>query len=442
MRRIAYKIASRTAGLSTFLGVVLFACGVPASSQRLQQKLEFVLIVSRHGVRSPLATNAELDRYSARPWPKWEVAPGKLTAHGYEAMVRFGAYHRAWLIGEGVLPIRACPEKLVFIHADSDQRAVASGQALAEGLSPECRLNVHSRPPGELDVLFHPAALPLGGAARDVALESLRKRLHGDPNLPTSTNQRLLDQMQQLLDGCGIGAQCSSVPPAPAKRLLEIPATIKPGNDDHLFELRGPLATSSSLAEDLLMEYANGDPISSVGWGMLDEGQIRRLVGLHTAYFELTHRTPFVAQVEASNLLDRILRTLNQAIAGERTPGAFGDPGTKLVILVGHDSNLAALAALLHLNWTVDGRADDTPPGAEVQFLVFRDRKGRASIRLRCVVQTLTQMRNLQSLSRRNPPAQLDLVVPGCPSGGGLCAWNDFRHFAAAAINPGFVEGH
>ncbi len=447
-RHTIYEAIARRAAHAALLGavIVIFAATLPgqsrASGQGLQQRLEFALIVSRHGVRSPLAANTRLDPYSAIPWPRWDVAPGELTAHGYELLVSFGAYDRRWFTEDGLLPAAGCVDRLVSIDADSDQRTVASGEALAEGLSHGCHLKVHARPQGELDTLFHPDASPAGAEAREGALESLRKGLNGDPNSVSSVNRRLLDEMQEVLDGCSIVTACSSELPPPAKQLLEIPATLKPGNYAHLFEMHGPLATGSSFAEDFLMEYANGDSMSSVGWGRLDEEHIRRLLGLHTAYFSLTHRTPFVAQVEASNLLERILRTLNQEITGERAIGTLGDPGKRVVILVGHDTNLAALAALLQLHWTVDGRADDTPPGAELQFLVFRDERGHASIRLRYMVQTLTQMRNLQSLSRRNPPAQLDLVVPGCPPAGGLCAWSDFRHVAESAINPAFIEGH
>ena len=65
---------------------------LPACAQTSSRdaSLQMVVILSRHGVRSPLSAGADLDKFSAAPWPKWEVAPGILTAHGYELMKIFG----------------------------------------------------------------------------------------------------------------------------------------------------------------------------------------------------------------------------------------------------------------------------------------------------------------------------------------------------------------
>jgi hypothetical protein len=47
-----------------------------------KSKLAYVVILSRHGVRSPIATNEALKQYAAEPWPNWRVPPGELTEHG------------------------------------------------------------------------------------------------------------------------------------------------------------------------------------------------------------------------------------------------------------------------------------------------------------------------------------------------------------------------
>src|ERR1700677_1625323 len=46
------------------------------------EKLKFVVMVSRHGVRSPTGKPGQLNQYSAQPWPTWSVPPGYLTEHG------------------------------------------------------------------------------------------------------------------------------------------------------------------------------------------------------------------------------------------------------------------------------------------------------------------------------------------------------------------------
>ncbi len=61
--------------LAIFLLLGLYAAAAGSSDSELR----YILILSRHGVRSPTASPEDLGRYSAQPWPDWGVAPGMLT---------------------------------------------------------------------------------------------------------------------------------------------------------------------------------------------------------------------------------------------------------------------------------------------------------------------------------------------------------------------------
>jgi hypothetical protein len=103
--------------------------------------LRFVVIVSRHGVRSPTGKLDELNHYSSQPWPLWSVPPGYLTEHGAQLMTLMGAYDRALLAEEGLLTQNGCEDAArTRILADSDQRTRETGRALATGLAPGCNL--------------------------------------------------------------------------------------------------------------------------------------------------------------------------------------------------------------------------------------------------------------------------------------------------------------
>ncbi len=65
---------------------------------------------------------------------------------------------------------------------------------------------------------------------------------------------------------------------------------------------------------------------------------------------------------------------LQQAVTGKQVPGALGELGDRAVILVGHDTNLANIAGMLNLNWLIDGRRDDTPPGGALVFELWEQR--------------------------------------------------------------------
>ena len=53
-------------------------------------QIERAILLSRHGVRSPTQTNAELDKLAATAWPSWPVAPGFLSPRGEELMRLMG----------------------------------------------------------------------------------------------------------------------------------------------------------------------------------------------------------------------------------------------------------------------------------------------------------------------------------------------------------------
>ena len=111
---------------------LLLLC-LPASSQQANvsaDRLRFVLILSRHGVRSPTWTNARLDEYSLQPWPTWPVAPGKLTQHGKRLLTLFGQYDRASLADQGLLPPTGCAGRNdVFLGADTPTSATLTARA-------------------------------------------------------------------------------------------------------------------------------------------------------------------------------------------------------------------------------------------------------------------------------------------------------------------------
>src|SRR5437870_1546199 len=72
------------------------------------EKLQYIAVLSRHGVRTPLWTNEQLNVYSVEPWPAWDVPLGNLTKQGGELMKLMGAYDRQYLIKTGLLSPSGC----------------------------------------------------------------------------------------------------------------------------------------------------------------------------------------------------------------------------------------------------------------------------------------------------------------------------------------------
>lgn len=417
-------------GAAVLVAVVSLGCALAPAQAKPTVQLTYVVVLTRHGVRAPGKDLARDNRYSAQPWPKWEVPPDNLTPHGYQLMKLFGAYDRSWLAQEGLFGADGCADAgRVTILADSDQRTRETGKALAEGMFPGCAVAVHALPEGTHDPLFH--AMAAGAAQADPALETaaVRGRIGGDAvNLARAYGGQL-DELERVLSGCGRAPGSGR----PAESILDVPATLEEGTGKHPFELRGPVMTASTLTEDLLLEYTDGKP--DVGWGCVDGATLRRLMQLHVAAEDIKDRTYPVARVGAANLLEHIVLALEQQASGHTIAGAPGKPGDRLLILSGHDTNIANVAGALGLDWILDGRRNDTPPGGALLFELWREGDGRYVVRVEYTAQTLEQMRSAEVLTLSNPPDRVPVHVPGCGRADGSCAWEGFAATVRHALS-------
>ena len=242
--------------------------------------------------------------------------------------------------------------------------------------------------------------------------------------------------MDRVLAGCG------HVDALASKRtsIFDVRARVG-GSTAFSSAYSGPVTTAATFAENFLLEYTTGMSDADVGWGCVDGATLRALMQLDTAGWEYNYRTQPVARMNAANLLDRIERSLEQNVTGKPVAGALEKPGDRMLIIVGHDSNIVATAGSLGINWIIDGRADDTPPGGALLFEVWRRADGgKPFVRMEYRAQTLEQMRQLQPLTEANPPAAAPIFVPGCSGADESCTWESFAAAMHAAINPAYVQ--
>jgi 4-phytase/acid phosphatase len=409
--------------------------GVLPARAATPPQLRYVVIITRHGVRSPTWISDRLNQYSAQPWPDWGVPPGNLTPHGGALMKIMGAYYREWLSGEHVLSEPGCGDvERIYVHADTDQRTLETRRALAEALLPGCAVAVHSESEGSRDPLFVPIEAGIAKPDWDFAAQAVRQRLRNSPGHFTDSYQGAIDAVQSVLAGGG-GAP---------KKLIGPPEEISVSATGKSVQVNEQLRVASSLSEDLLLDYTNGMQHKELGWGRLDADTLFQVLKLHAVYADLMWRTPYLARAGGSNLLVHVLLSMEQAASGNAVPGALGRPGTAVLIISGHDANLSNLSGMLGLSWRLPGyQPDDTPPGGALVFSLWKQPgMGGYFVRAQYLAQTLEQMRTATPLTIAEPPAKEDVVVKGCESGTGKigCSWNTFDKSVSEAIDHRFVS--
>ncbi|WP_369914875.1 histidine-type phosphatase [Xanthomonas sp. NCPPB 3005] len=342
-------------------------------------QVRLTIVVMRHGVRAPTQDPQALARYAAQPWPQWPVAPGMLTAHGAAGMQALGARYRQRWLKEGVLA-PDCGQAQVVLIADSTPRNHASAAAFGEGLQPGCRARYLALPTAQNNPLFHYAT----GKDRndDKDDDAVAAPLH-----PDAATRARLRALQQVLSGCR-GAACAAQAPGQDTPRLDDPRRL-----DDPAQAAKLLKTAGSLAENLMLEYAQGLPLTQVAWGRADATSLQRLIGLHNASFDHSKRALPAARAGGSNLLAHLLATM-QAAAGE-TPAVapLAPADTRALLLLGHDTNLAHLAGLLDVPGPVRGQPDAYPPGGALLLDLVRQ-GGRDYLQLRSVVPTLQALRD------------------------------------------------
>lgn len=315
-----------------------------AKSRSDQGHVFFRVIVFRHGIRSPTTEPQDLAIFANQPWPSWPVAAGQMTSHGLTAMASLGARYRT-LFGRSDLLFHRCQLANVLAIADTVIRDQSSALAFLHGLRPQCQPRFWVRPNGLANALFH---FPQ-------AQQSSQPESKVPPPLYPA-----LAEIQQVLLACA-GVPCWQHAREHSRALLW---DGQPTHDAFKFAAR--------LSENLMLEYAQAMPLQQVGWGRLDQAAIGRLIALHNAYFAATKQSRSSATAAGSNLLAHLSASLIHASHHHPSVEPLTGDYPQVILLFGHDTNLAELAGLLGLNWHHPGQPDLYPPGAALHFDLIR----------------------------------------------------------------------
>lgn len=353
------------------------------------QRIERLVLLMRHGVRAPLGGEVPPGTRTGEPWPRWSAPAEQVTPHGAAALSALARADRRWFAAAGLLPARGCPDPAtVRLWTNSSPRTIASGAAYAVGFAPGCALPVGHKPEGENDPIFEPLGAHPAAFDAQRAVESIR-RYSGGADALTQRHAAGLKLLEQIL-------ACSAAPCSPVE-----PSAVRPGADGHGVDLKGPIRAASGTAQVLMLQYLEGMPMAQVGWGRATPARLEALGAVHGALFDVYSRPPYMAAFQMAPTVDRITRDLTDAAA------------PKIDVLIGHDTNVAALAAVLGVPVKAPGFATNDPsPGGGIAIALVRAPNGRQAVRLWYRSQSAADMR-----AARDRAVWTPLRLRGCDEG-------------------------
>jgi 4-phytase/acid phosphatase len=396
-------------------------------------QIQAVIVLARHGVRAPIESETRSGAYNAQPWPAWPVAPGVLTPHGAEALKLLGEYYRSRY--HLLLQHLSCAQPGIYVEANTTQRTIASAHAMASGLAPECTIDVHYRS-NTSNPLFGPSASSF--IDRQKLIDATLGRMANQPGWFVNAFARPLGKMHHVLADCS-GTDCDTSKPdfrtVTVDRGVSSPRNARTDN---------PVALGADFAENFLLEYADGLPMDEVGWGRVNREDLNDLMEMNTRYHDFMLRTPYGAQVAASDLAAHLRDTIVGVASGVAVAGQLGTPQDRFFLLDGHDSNLSWLGGLLRLDWLLpDQTFNATPPGSALVFEVhYSSVTHLHTVQVFFISQTLDQMRFLRPLTGEEQPSIAPVFIPGCsgPTPAYACSVEGFAQTVTTAIDPRFVE--
>jgi 4-phytase/acid phosphatase len=401
--------------------------------------LKEIIIFGRHSVRAAVTDTNSLDQYSANPYPDFVGVPtGYLTPRGQQAAGLLGSYFHDYLLHEGLLTGDASSDLArSYFRANTIQRSYMTAAKFGAGLIPGATIPVHTYPTNTPDPVFDPLLAMVATVDPVRALTEVQGVFGAGTNL-TSAYSGELSLISKALYPPGTqptnDATQGSVDPTTLPITLTdsapLPPPLPPYYTGNVINMGG-LKSAVSAADPFVMQYADGFPTNDVGWGRLTLDALSQQTRIGVLQINIAMRQPYLDRVQSSSAASHVLRSMNQAISGEPLDGAFGDSQSQILVIVSSDFYVAGLAGLLDAHWLLPGYQPDfcAPGGA----LVFELRQARATeqylVRVFYTAQTLDQLRNLAPLTLAEPPATMQLLIPG----GGNSATNldlDFVTFS------------
>ncbi|MFZ3046041.1 MAG: hypothetical protein WA151_09020 [Desulfatirhabdiaceae bacterium] len=417
--------------------------------------LKQIIFFGRHSIRSSTYDPSSLAQFAVDAYPDFDGVPkGYLTPRGQTAAGLLGSYFHEYLLLEGLLTGDAETDvSQSYFRANSIQRSNITAAKFGSGLIPGVTIPVHSyriadgSTSAEPDPVFDPILAnvvtvdPARAVAEVIGIfnsgSAIASAYSGELSLIRNV---LYPPGTQPIPGAPNGSTDPTSQISHPITLTASTSTLYTGGVINV----GGLNAIFAATDPFVMQYADNFLLEDVAWGRLSLHSLSQQTRFTSLMFNIQMLPPYLNQVQSSNAAAHVIRTMKQAVIGEKIPGAFGDPGSRSIVIISSDAYVAGLAGLLKLHWTLPGYQPDhcAPGGALVFQLRQRKNSQEYLVRAYYIAQTFDQLRNLTPLTLENPPAMMQLLIPGGSKSGTDLDVNfiTFQRLLMEAINPEYVQ--
>ena len=365
-------------------------------------KLNEVVVLSRHNIRSPLSgPESALGRITPHQWYAWLSAPSELSLRGGVLETMMGQYFRKWLVSEGLMKDNEIPEEgSVRFYANSMQRTIATAQYFSSGMLPVANIDIeHHYDVGTMDPVFTPQITAISDDYRERALKQIADMFGGGSMAGIGQKmianfeilERVLDMNQSA--ACQQGDSC-------AFKTDDVVVTLEVNKEPGM---KGGLKLGCSAADALILQYYEEQDDAKADFGhQLKLSDWEKISEVKDWYGDVLFTAPLVAVNVAHPMMQEILAELKTE-------------GRKFAFLCGHDSNIGSVLAAIGANdyslpETIEKK---TPIGSKLVIEKWAGTDGKMYAAVNLCYQSLDQLRHLQLLSLENPPTVFSVPIEG-----------------------------
>ena len=386
--------------LAMTLFCIFSFCSVHA--EETQYKLDQVVILSRHHIRSPLSgSGSMLERITPHSWFEWTSRPSELSLRGAVLETMMGQYFRLWMESEKLIPENYRPgENEVRIHANSLQRTIATSRCFSAGLLPVANIPVEYHAEYDtMDPTFSTAVTFVTDAyVRDATAQIAQQ---GGTDDLRGIHARVKDAIALLMEVTDMRESEDYQSGVFGDLLSDVTEMIfKEGKEPFMI---GFVGTASSIADALTLQYYEEPDEKKAAFGHeISEKEWRQIHSIVDAYIDALYG----AHLVAVNVAHPLLQELRSELKAE---------GRKITYLCGHDANLASVLSAMNVEPYLlpETLEQHTPIGSKLVFEKWLDERGEAWYRVCMVYQSTQQLRNMTQLSIGNPPVVYPLDFKG-----------------------------